>query len=533
MSDLITVADATKLISDRLINRPSIKVGSFEEFLINIFSKSFDIPENFKLWHVQFMANKAQEAWESNKDLVCLAARGTYKTTVVAFAFPLWIFLTTLKDSRDLTGAYLSYKEPTSQKRLREFKKNISDNEQLSEWMVDTEKDSEYLFRYRIGNKSCEIMPMGIKAASRGTHTNRFLIADDILKDAENPLNLSDLEKVESRYNGEFYSIPSGKHTIRVLIGTPMAQDDLLMKALDDERYVSIYLPIYNPIPGKYLLCPEIHSEKFLLEYQKKREFAPEMMLIPYSTANSYIKEDLLKTCESLDIEQLDPYREHDFTDDDIIISGCDVGNRVDPTHISVFKVNEKTSEMTQIFQVLHREMMPSSLKEYMNMIAENFKITRGYWDNTRGEMDDRGLENCWRPHTFSLKNKHTLSQKFEELLQNKKINLFFDTEQHMQILSVNGNIQAVRTGRAHGEAFMSNILAIRAYDELIGNERTQVVGNVQDFTNVKEGNISAVGKQIQSGNGNDFCPDCGLGSPAWIKENTLCLVCGHDSRVK
>ena len=62
-NDLISVSDAANLLADKLISRPSMKIGSFEEFLVNIFSKSFDKPEYYKLWHCGYIAEKAEYAW--------------------------------------------------------------------------------------------------------------------------------------------------------------------------------------------------------------------------------------------------------------------------------------------------------------------------------------------------------------------------------------------------------------------------------------------------------------------------------------
>ncbi len=457
MSDLITVEDATKLINDRLVNRPSIKVGSFEEFLVNIFSKSFDKPEYYKLWHCGYIAEKAEYAWENHKDIVCMAPRYHWKTSILCQAFPLWIFLKTLKDTKNLSGIFMSYIEPLAQYHLREMRRQISDNEQLGEWFKDTEKDAEYLFRYMVGNKRCEIMSGGIFTAKRGVHTNRFGVFDDILKDPQNPLNTSQLEKIENRFWGEAYNIPTGDHIIRILTGTPMAQDDMLMKAVDDDRFVPIVLTALNPTPDRKILCPELTTEKYLLDYQKNnpREFATEYMMMPYSTANSYITEESLKQCENYDLKNLDEYEKHEFGDDWFIIAGADIGVKIDPTHVSIFKVNEKTGKMIQIFQKLLWNWEPNDQVEYFNLLSENFNITRGYWDSTRPELDDRGLTSCWHGHVFGRTNIGVLAANYSKIINTKKIEYMFDIMQHTQIISVNGNYDAPRTKKyGHGECY-------------------------------------------------------------------------------
>lgn len=533
--ELISYSEAFSLLAKKIEESPTFKIGSFEEFLINVFSQSFDKPDWFSTWHVKYMAEKVEEAWENHKDLVCKAARGHLKTSVLGQGFPLWLFLKTLKDSRSLSGMYMGYIEPLAQIKLRELKNIILRNEQLKEWFKDTEPDSQYLCRFKVGNKPCEISPSGVFTAKRGLHTNRFYIGDDLLKDPQNPLNLSQLEKIKTRFYGEFYNIPQGDHIIRIIIGTPMAPDDLLMELEDDERFVSINLPALNPKPGIKILCPEIRKEEELMLYQKNnpREFAAEMQMIPYSTANSYIKEEMLSKCENPNLQSLDAYKKHDFSENEFIVAGCDVGNRVDPTHIAIFKVNEKEKRMIQIFQILIREMMPSDVKDFMNMLAENFSITKGYWDNTRGELEDRGLEPCWRGHIFGIRNKSTLAQKFEEMLNNQKIQLILDSDQHSQVLSVNGELKAVRTGRAHGEAFTSLILACKAYSELLEGG-TQTLGNMQEWANeIENANFNSQnGINFENNKEIEKCPDCGESS-GWIKENKLCLICKVNKEEK
>ena len=44
-----------------------------------------------------------------------------------------------------------------------------------------------------------------------------------------------------------------------------------------------------------------------------------------------------------------------------------------------------------------------------LNEVANNFNLTSGYVDNTRGELDDRGLDTRWLAMNFTKKSKNTI----------------------------------------------------------------------------------------------------------------------------
>ncbi len=130
-------------------------------------------------------------------------------------------------------------------------------------------------------------------------HVNGALIADDVLRDPENPLNIGQVTKVEDHFMTESLFIPL-KGVPVIVLGTPMMPGDLLSKLQEDRRFKARVLPALDPAPGRRVLMPELYSEEWLLEQQKARpkSFASEFMLIPHFATESYFEEEDITKCE-------------------------------------------------------------------------------------------------------------------------------------------------------------------------------------------------------------------------------------------
>ena len=200
---------------------------------------------------------------------------------------------------------------------------------------------------------------------------------------------------------------------------------------------------------------------------------------------------------------------------------------------------------------------------EFLNDIAENFDIMRGYIDNTRGELEDRGLAHMWRPMTFSRKSKNTMAQIFETYVMNDRLKLLKDERQRQQILSVNNELKAPETPMGHGDAFFSIAMAAQAAYELEQNiyttlgsatewldavspgevpERKQEVSiadtlygkrddklNVQDIDEKGVPTLRWTSDDGQVTNPpNPHCQEVVCTKEFWVPERNLCIYCGH-----
>ena len=60
-SNTITFQDAFNKLADGLLSHQTIRVGSFWEFLRDIWCQSFDHPEYFRAWHVGVLAEDIEQ----------------------------------------------------------------------------------------------------------------------------------------------------------------------------------------------------------------------------------------------------------------------------------------------------------------------------------------------------------------------------------------------------------------------------------------------------------------------------------------
>jgi hypothetical protein len=411
---------------------------------------------------------------------------------------------------------------------------------------VDKTPRGDFTFRYGIDGKIAEILHGGLFSFKRGLHVNGALVADDILRDPDNPLAVGQMNKIEDHFMTESMFIPNRGCPI-IVVGTPMIPGDLLTVLEKDERFFTRKLPALDPEPGRRVLFPDMYSEKFLLDTQKAnpKSFASEFLLQPAFSTEAYFSYDEISRCEDASLRSLSATTEHMFTEDDEIYAGFDVGKKRHPSHLVVFKKNG--SYLEQIHQSFLDGWDYSAQIEYLNDAAKNFNITRGYIDNTRGELEDRGLNSAWNPMSFTSKSKHTMAQIFEETVHNDTLRLLRDERQKQQILSVNNDLKAPVTPMGHGDAFFSIGMALTAAHDA-NRYKVQDVGNLASLfedTKKDESGVKKMMERLQNAGKEGYNntipveenhpdrpnPDCTISecSPAvWVPENKLCLLCLH-----
>jgi hypothetical protein len=545
--DLLSWDDALEQMAEGMlsIGNSVPDVGTFGEFVSKYWSQSYEKPEWFDTWHVQYLCNALEQAMSDGKHFCALVPRFHLKSTVLGYAFSIWTFLKNGNSRFASSGMYLSYSDSMSRYHIAEMQKAIRRNPALLEHMTDLVPTATQAFHYQIGRSRGDIIGGGIFSFKRGTHVNRFMVADDILKDPENPLNLGQIHKIEDQFMTALMPIPVGDAMV-VCLGTPMAPDDLLMNLEHDERFVYVKLPALD---GNYydfddklmkpyrILCPEIRSEAALLYEQsvKPHSFASEMLLLPYLSQNAYLDDDQIKGVEDENLKGINPYTEHKELADvyEYIVAAVDIGKKRHPSHVVAF--GARNGELIQIYQEFLDGWEYTDQVEFLNMVMDNLQVDIGYIDTTRGDMDERGLDSKWIPTVFTAKRKRQMAAAFEKWVNTGGLKLIKDDRQREQITSVNIDLQAPETAHGHGDSFWSNAMACLAYVEEYTN-RTQDLGNMQDFvsTNVGNNGTKKVDMNYNKLHDNSLgkCPKCTAAEPAWIPENQLCLICGHRGEV-
>ena len=539
----VTYDNALARLAEGLLADKKYNVGSFREFLVNIWSQSYDNPEYFKAWHVQLIAEDIEECLETGLNYVCVLPRFHFKSTILGHAFSVWRVLTA---PRDCAVLYLSYSDGMAQYHISEINKTVKRNPLLMSWLDNKSPKADFSFRYSINNKNADILHGGLFSFKRGMHVNGALIADDILRDPENPLNMGQITKVEDHFMTESLFIPL-KGVPVIVLGTPMMPGDILSKLQDDSRFKSRVLPALDPVPGRRVLMPELYNEEWLLEQQKARpkSFASEFMLIPHFSTESYFEEEDITKCESTDLVNLPPTRKWPSEEDEMLFAGFDVGKKRHPSHLVIFRRHG------DILEQVHSSFLDgwsyTDQIEYLNNVAKYFDLNKGYVDNTRGELEERGLDTVWKPMTFTTKSKNTMAQIFETYVHSGNLRLIKDERQKQQILSVNNELKAPETPMGHGDAFFSIAMALSAaYETTI--YKIQTLGSVQEWMeSVEKGEVEERRKDKMPERGTPLLnfkpeisvnaledapnPDCQevVCSPSfWVPERNLCIYCGY-----
>ena len=483
--DVTNFKDAFTQLADGLLDHTPMNVGSFWEFVRDVWSKGYDHPEYFQAWHVGVVCEDVEEALQKQLNYVAVLPRFHFKSTLLGHAFSIWRLL---QAKRDMSVLYLSYSDGMARYHIQEINKSVNRNPIIKDWMKNRSPKADYSFRYHVGtNKPVEIMHGGLFSFKRGMHVNGALVADDILRDPENPLNISQVLKVEEHFLTESMFIPLQGVPV-IVLGTPMLPGDILAKLQEDERFKSRVLPALDPVPKRRVLMPELYSEKWLLTQQKARpkSFASEFMLIPHFSTEAYFDEEDITTCEDETLRNHSAMLEYETTNQ--IYAGFDVGKKRHPSHLVIFE--QDGDILKQIHQSFLDGWSYSDQIEYLNDVAKNFKLTKGYIDNTRGELEDRGLDRTWLPLTFSQKSKMTMAQIFEQYIHDGRVKLQKDERQRQQILSVSNDLKAPDTPMGHGDAFFSIAMALQAAQESQG--LYTLLGNVSEWVDAVAPNVNA-----------------------------------------
>jgi hypothetical protein len=554
--EITTFNDAFDRLATGLLTSGKAKVGSFHEFLINIWSQSFENPEYFNAWHVGIVAEDIEECMQKGLNYCAVLPRFHFKSTILGHAFSVWRLLTA---PRDCSVLYLSYSDGMARYHISEINKAIARNPQLVEWMDNRTPKADFSARYLVNNKPMNIMHGGLFSFKRGMHVNGALIADDILRDPENPLNIGQVTKVEDHFLTESLFIPL-KGVPVIVLGTPMMPGDLLANLQKDERFMSRVLPALDPVPGRRVLMPELYGEDWLLQQQKARpkSFASEFLLVPHFATEAYFNDEDITNCEDETLREVPSTRKYRKQEDSFIFAGFDVGKKRHPSHLVIFERVGDTCRQ------LHQSWLDgwnySDQIEFLNEVAENFDIDKGYVDNTRGELEDRGLDYRWHPLTFTVKSKNTMAQIFEQYVLSGKLKLIKDERQKQQILTVSNELKAPDTPMGHGDSFFSIGMALLASWET-GRFGFTNLGNLQGFLDpedpaemketgeppsIVDVNIDPAKEMALPGGikmdynssmnqgltmadcPNPSCEEIICKPEFWVPERKLCIYCGH-----
>ena len=368
---------------------------------------------------------------------------------------------------------------------------------------------------------------------ARGIIYHNCVIADDVLRDPQNPLNLSQLLVVERHIRAEIANIPN-KGIPMILAGTPMHQQDILLKLEDDEEYIWRFLPAIDPLPDHDVLWPKQYPKDWLERKAKSDWFAfqTEFMLTPVAEVAAFFTREELAPSLRDDLVNLSLYVPRVPQEDDVaVFGGYDVGKKRHPSHLSVF-VRKQDGSIMPIHQSFHDSIDYVEQARRLTLAVENFGIQQLLVDNTRAEMEERGLPSECYLVTMTPKFRKEVATAFSKFVTLRHVELFDDVRYLSQIVSVSSDLQAPETPLGHGEAFWSSGLALCAIERAYGTGPMEI-GSLAFLTG---GSVAKVGGTLLQPGNCPYCGDPGIayfrnGQNAWSAKDASdakCLKCGE-----
>ena len=422
---------------------------NFKYFVNNIFAKSFDRFIGGK--HINTVASMLQ----NNKETVRVSAREHFKSASL-YAH----IMADLLYRPGLEGHYFSYNASMSSYHLGKVKQFIAKNPFYDE-IIDMKPTAEGILKYTWDRERITtIDPCGLLGFKRGIHAPRIYV-DDPLRDPENKLNPTVINKINRIFTTEIVSMLSPRGEMHV-VGTPQTEFDFFFDKKVTEGMAVSVAPAVLDWQKKIPLWPEAWPwERLMLRKRKlgERVFNQEFMCKPVWTEHAWMSHDKLMTV--VDKSMMQKKRQ---LEDYYVVLGWDIGKKVHPSHVAIFE--ERTPDnWIQIYQRFLDGWNYTKQVDYINDLVKRFKVDEGAYDATRGEMEsfvERGeLSNVLEPVNFNTKIKYDMATNFEKMIDNKEVTLLNDRRMLDQILVVDNDLKSLETPEGHGDSFWSIALAL------------------------------------------------------------------------
>ena len=337
----------------------------------------------------------------------------------------------------------------------------------------DDMTDSASVLHYGIGDREFVCEPEGILTAKRGKHPHG-IIADDILRDPEVRLDLTQIQKLGQKFFEVVESMP--KEEMHVL-GTPQDREDLFFQLeqlppglYDTQRRSAEVDPEY-----KISLWPGLFPWLELMNRKATigaKAYNKEFLCVPSRTEEAFISIAEMDSITASHLKNYDIYKAPSLKAR-TIVAGWDLGKKRHPAHFSVLAAKDK-GKLLQIHSKFFDGIDYIEQLAYIEAAIGAFNIQKIKADNTRGELtmdEERGdLPREMELETFTGKNKFSMAAGLDRRIQRKGIKLIADQRQRGHFLSIDNDLQGPSTIEGHGDAFFSNLLAVAAYDEASGS---------------------------------------------------------------
>lgn len=476
--------------------------GFFWYFLDNIFARSFDGLDYFSPpagKRVPFQFSRIHREWamlaQTNPRFCIQAPRAHLKTTVLGQAHPFWLMAKAEQNSL-VDGIYFSYKAELADEKVAELKRLIKSNPYCRFWK-DLKPTAESIIDFIVDWGEGPVAEVtlkgsGIKGATRGRHP-KFTICDDILSDFANPLASTELRQINRIFRQTIMSLPANPEDVLTLFGTPQAYDDILYSLAKDEDWLWLKYPAVSDWNTQVVQWPEKFDFDRLMKIRKSvgsSAFEVEYQLTPVIMADQFLNHVDLAPSVDPTMAMWDLTQEFANVNKLALYGGFDVGKAVHPSHVTILLEMPNGSLITLYQQFLDHVPYPRQVRT-LNHLAQQFKLTRGYYDATYNVLEDRGLDRRWRGKSFTRKLKASVALQLEKRVfaegEDPGIVLVNDQRFLNQIVQVRKDLSCPETPDGHGDSFWSLALAIQAAEDGptimdIGSAHTPTLGNSRDM---------------------------------------------------
>jgi len=459
-------------------------------FLEQVFSRSFD-GETFRMADGKkhpFALGQLHRNWarlvQKHNRLCVMAPRMHLKSTILNHAFAFWQLF---KADGNVDGIIFSFTDQLAREHVALLKRLIVANPFCRAW-VDRKPRSEGMISFVVdfGQGRTwlgEVRGSGIMSASRGRHP-KFVICDDVLSDFANPLDPTQLIKIDNLFRQVVMSMPEPNDPL-IVVGTPQSYEDTLYGLRDDPTFYWARYPAIIDEESQLTIWPEKFDFR-RLERQRKaikdRAFRVEYLLTPVAAAAAFLSREDVERCADPDLKRWSLQEPFANPARYPVYAGMDVGKSLHPSHIAVF-VQMPDGTLMQVFEAFLDDLDYRRQVNFVNRVIAHFDVHRLYYDSTRAELDDRGLSA--RAHGF----KFTKSKKVDLALHLER-RIFAEADEPTiillkhdrmigQLCAVRKDLSSPESRDGHGDSFWSIALAVHAAEE---GPSFVDLGNVNDL---------------------------------------------------
>ena len=452
---------------------------SFPYFIENVFPLSFNHWDGNEdgTWN-----NPPEGAWvpaphikrwayelQTNNLTARLCARKHLKSTTF-YAYVMWKLFRCQKFGFECL--YLSYNETMASYHTGNIKQLIKRNIFFDDVYDLTHAETHLAYSWDVlGKIKFVVTPAGIGGFKRGRHP-RMVIADDILADPKNPLNLTVINTITKVFFEDVMSLPQEGGECH-LGGTPQDDNDVFfqikkrgrVKTESSDGFFWSKEPAILNWKDKKVVWPNLFSFERLMEIQDEileKSFNKEYQCSPIRSEDAFFKRAQLEKVSN----ETELYTQ--LNTQNTVLAGWDLGKKRHPSHFSVFEI--VGNKAIQRYQVFWDGVDYSIQLGRVKRLKERLMIDIVGYDNTRGEFEvdsERGDLPYWmEPIHFSRKMNQAMAKCLEEKVGHNEISLINDQRQIDVMLQVDNDLHAVETDQGHGDSFWSNAIAMYLTDE-------------------------------------------------------------------